>query len=159
MAGSGPNLYAYVGNNPINLRDPVGLNTVQIGVSFSFTVGGFGDTVFAGFAFDGQGNSGYDYGGGGSAATAVGASFSGGVSVASSTATNISGLAGPFANWSFGGGEGAYGAVDAFADNSPSGPVVGTGGTFGGGFGASVSGSATDTCVHTFGRKTTCGNQ
>jgi hypothetical protein len=146
----GVNLYAYVGNDPLNLADPFGLYTLQLGVAVGGTY--FGIVIpQAGFGLvvDTQGNIGsYKYVGVG---VGIGASAGVGGSVQVSNAQTIYDLSGAFSNTSLHGGAGLGGSVDYFTGSSPNGPVFGGGITFGASEGGSVSASRTTTQV--------CGSQ
>ena len=153
LAG-GINSYAYVGGNPISRRDPLGLWTVQIGGSASYTFGIFGGVgptgnFFAGITFDSAGNFGtyYGYGYG----VGVGAGASAGVSFQGSNAKTICDLRDDFTNIGIGGGWGPSATGDGFVGNSPNGRVVGGGVTIGPGLGASGSATTTNTTVNVYG--------
>jgi RHS repeat-associated protein len=126
----GPNLYSYTYNDPISLDDPSGLYTFSFGFSFSGGVNGLGGMGFGGIAIDGNGNIGL-YWGGGIGMSTPGVWGSGGFSVAGSNACTVGELAGPFANFSGGGGFGADLSGDVFAG----GGIVGAGVTYGAGVG------------------------
>jgi RHS repeat-associated protein len=142
----GTNLYAYVNNDPLNNVDPQGLLTLQLGVAgggtflgFVIPQGGFGVAIGT------QGNVGwYTYTGVG---VGVGASADAGGSIQVSNAQTIYDLSGAFYNASAQGGAGLGGSADFFAGNSPNGPVIGGGVTFGASAGASVTFSKTSTQV------------
>jgi RHS repeat-associated protein len=60
----GVNFYSYAYNNPSNLKDPLGLWTIQIGINVGYTVPfGLTGSGFVGIAFDGSGNIGTYSGG------------------------------------------------------------------------------------------------
>jgi hypothetical protein len=133
--GNRANLYAYVGNDPLNGTDPFGLWTLQIGFSGGFTFpGGFSSTFFFGAAFDDKGGSTGYYGGG--VGAGVGAGAGGGVNFAVSSANTVQDLSGVFANGSLGVGAGGFASLDVFTGASGLRPITGAGATFGVGFGA-----------------------
>jgi RHS repeat-associated protein len=149
------NSYGYAGDNPVQFTDPLGLWTLEIGISVNYTLPfNISGTVFAGIAVDTHGNvATYDGGGGG---LGEGAGASGGVSVGVSNADTVCGLGGPFLNVSGTGGiDGLAGTADYFtgAGNGPGGVVTGGGATIGVGGGAGASAMVTGTNVHPFGRK------
>lgn len=82
FAGTGTNFYAYVGNDPVNFFDPLGLrpNAYFIGGTASVAAGG-NATIGGGFVFDTDGNIGFTFNGGGGAT--IGAGLSGGLSAGS----------------------------------------------------------------------------
>jgi RHS repeat-associated protein len=144
---AGPNLYAYGLNSPVDLNDPSGLWTGQLGISGSVTVFGVTFVGSVGIAVDGQGNIGtYSTSG---AMLGPGANASLGVSAAYSNGQDITALRGPFGNISASGGEVASGTVDAFSGpgNGPGGVVTGVGVTGGFGFGGAASAGGTTTTV------------
>jgi hypothetical protein len=91
---SGRRIYAYVGNDPLNLADPLGLWTLQVG--FSVYLGGgpwwVGGQVNVGAVADSSGNAGF-YGTVGGGPT-VGFGLKGGVGGAVSSAPTINDLRG-----------------------------------------------------------------
>jgi RHS repeat-associated protein len=135
------NLYAYVGNNPINFVDPLGEDTLQVALSGSIIFGPGALVGSVGIAIDSSGNIGVYYEGGGGGA--AGGKGSVGVSIHGSNAVDIYDLEGPFDNGSIGAGEGVAAAIDGFTGNSRHGRVIGGGVTIGGG--AGVGGSVTHT--------------
>ena len=140
----GGNLYAYVGNDPLNGVDPTGLATLQLGGAGSINLP-FGLSIPLGFgvAIDTQGHVGlYSYAGGGAQ---VGANVEAGLSIQVSNAKTISDLTGPFFDVSGHAGVGVGGSVDYFTGSSANGPVTGGGVTLGAAAGASVSGGVTNT--------------
>lgn len=146
FAGGDSNLYGYVLNDPVNWIDPHGLETLSLGVTINVNWGPLSGTLFAGVVADDQGSLGgyWGYGGG----LGAGARLSGGVSVAASNADTVCDIAGPFNNFSAGGGAGLGVSYDAFGGSSPSGqPVLGTGVTFGVAGGAGASSTVTKTNV------------
>jgi RHS repeat-associated protein len=141
----GINLYDYVGNNPINFYDPLGLWTFQVGVTFALNWGWGNFFISAGITGDTKGNiNTYTTGGAGAA---LEAGIQAGVTVQVSNAKCNKDLSGPFGYGSAGGGLGPDGSVDAFWGNSPDGPVVGLGGTFGVGAGAGANGGLSGTTI------------
>jgi RHS repeat-associated protein len=99
----GINLYAYVGNDPLNRTDPLGLYTLQIGFAGSGG-GGFAIPLGLGIVIDTSGHVGiYFYGGGG---LQGGADVEAGWSIQVSNAKTISDITGPFLNASAHGGAG-----------------------------------------------------
>jgi RHS repeat-associated protein len=145
-AGSRGNLYAYVGNDPLNQIDPTGQYTLQIGIAGGATIFGIAVTQGGyGIAIDTRGNVGtYTYLGAG---VGIGASASVGLSLQVSNAQTIYDLRGAFSNTSLHGGAGLGGSVDYFVGKSPNGPVFGGGVTFGASQGGSVTASRTTTQV------------
>ena len=133
---AGNNLYGYVNGNPLSGIDPLGLDTLQIGLSGTTTGGVLGGLAGFGVAIDTQGNIAlYSYGGGGGGA---GANEGYGISVQTSNAQTVNDLSGPFINTSASGGLVAGGTADTFYGNSPQGPVTGGGVTLGEDVGASA---------------------
>jgi len=147
----GSNLYAYVGNDPLNGTDPTGMFTFQIGGTVGGTIFGFVvPQVGAGVAIDTSGNIGfYSYVGLG---VGVGVSLGGGASVQVSNAKTIYDLSGAFNNTSLQAGAGVGGSVDYFTGSSANGPVFGGGITAGSTAGGSVSVTRTTTQVCSFER-------
>ena len=144
---AGPNLYAYVDNDPLNNVDPSGLATLQLGISGSIGLP-FGASFPLGFgiAVDNFGHVGlYGFAG---LVGQLGASVDAGFSIQVSDAMTISDLRGRFDNYSIHGGAALGAAVDLFSGSSPHGPVSGSGITFGSTTGASVSGGATYTLLY-----------
>jgi RHS repeat-associated protein len=141
----GPNLYCYTQNNPPSNFDPLGLWTLQVGLTFSINIGPVNVTGSVGFTGDTQGHfNGYGtYGGG----VTGGAGISGGVTVQGSNAKCNSDLGGAFGYASAGGGFGGYASGDYFWGNSDNGPVVGVGGAVGAGLGAGVSAGVSGTGI------------
>jgi RHS repeat-associated protein len=154
--GNRANLYAYVGNDPLNNVDPLGLFTFQIGVAggssflgFLVPQGGFG------LAIDTRGNVGsYAYTGAG---VGVGVSAGAGLSLQFSNASTIYDLQGQFYNSSFTVGAGYGGSVDSFTgtglDNRP---IIGAGATIG--VAAGASGSVTQTTTQICGAQGCAGS-
>ena len=154
----GFNLYAYVGNDPLNLIDPYGLWTVQLGVAGSINLP-FGLSIpgGAGVAIDTRGHvGGYSFAGVGGQ---VGASAEAGLSVQVSNAKTISDLTGPFFNGSLHAGVGVGGSLDYFTGPSANGQVTGGGITVGAAAGASASAGGTNTWIYApFGDGSTLAN-
>ncbi|WP_198140821.1 RHS repeat-associated core domain-containing protein [Nitrosospira sp. NpAV] len=146
------NLYAYVGNDPINRIDPNGLDTLQLGIAAGGSfIGIVVPQVGAGVAIDTQGNiGGYVSSGIG---VGVGVQTEVGGSIQFSNAKTIYDLSGTSRNASFSAGAGIGGSVDAFTAISPNGPVVGGGVTLGVRVGAPASASTTQTLTQV------CGSQ
>jgi uncharacterized protein RhaS with RHS repeats len=108
LAG-GQNLYAYVGNNPINGVDPLGLGTFSLGVSFSKSTALAGGVTY-GFIIDGNGSLGvfrtYSVG------TGVGGSTDAGVYFSGSNAPNIENYKDFSTDYSISGGDTVGGSLD-----------------------------------------------
>jgi len=138
------NLYAYVGNDPLNGTDPLGFYTLQIGFAASWNLPlGAASPVGFGIAIDTSGHIGaYGYLG---LAANLGASVNAGASVQVSNAKTISDLQGPLLNASAHGGAGFGGSVDYFRGPSDNGQVSGAGVTIGAALGAAVAAGATNT--------------
>jgi RHS repeat-associated protein len=157
---TGPNFYPFVNNNPVNLRDPMGRHTLQVGLTLSGTLplGAFGITysVSAGIAVDTTGGIAFYrsntplYLPG----VAEGAGGFGGITVAVSDAHTVCGLGGPFYNVSASAGDVVAGTVDYFTGkgDGPNGYVDGGGVTFGLGGGGSASTMVTTTSLHPLNR-------
>jgi RHS repeat-associated protein len=116
------NLYRYTQDNPISLKDPSGLWTLQVGFSGALGWYVFGSASF-GIIVDSSGNAGV-YGalgyGAGSTPTAWG-----GVGAAGSTAQTICDIGGPFHGIGGSGGAGPGFSGDYFWGKSLHGPVKG----------------------------------
>jgi len=141
----GINLYAYVRNSPIRSSDPLGEETLQIGLSGSLIFGAGSVVGSAGIAIDSHGNVGLYYEGG--AGAGYGGKGQGGILIHGSNAETIDDLQGPFFNASFGAGEGADVSIDGFFGDSAHGRVVGGGVTLGLGLGVGGSTTYTKTIV------------
>ncbi len=142
----GINLYAYGRNSPTTLLDPLGLCTLQIGLTVNVQWGPVNFNVFAGFAFDGHGGIGGYYGGG--AGVGVGAGATGGLSFAGSNGDTIEDLGGPFGSFNAGLGAGAGASGDVFWGSGSQGqPIMGGGFTVGGGLGGGGALGATETDI------------
>ena len=142
----GANLYAYVGNDPLNGTDPLGLYTLQIGFAGSGNFLGIAVPTGLGIAIDTSGHVGF-YGYLGPAVN-LGASVDAGLSIQVSNAPTISNLRGLFLNASAHGGAGFGGSVDYFRGPSENGQVSGIGVTVGAALGASVTAGVTNTWVY-----------
>jgi RHS repeat-associated protein len=145
---SDSNLYSYVGNDPLNGTDLLGLYPLQIGFAGSWNLP-LGTAIPAGFgiAIDTSGHIGvYGYLG---LAANLGASVNAGASVQVSNAKTISDLQGPFWNASAHGGAGFGGSVDYFRGPSDNGQVSGAGVTIGAALGAAVAAGVTNTWLLT----------
>jgi len=130
----GVNLYAYVGNDRLNLTDPLGLWTLQLGGSIGYTLPfGISDTIFAGIAFDDRGGVAICHGGGLGYGSGFGGSISGGAIV--SNAKTVNDLGGPFVNADVGVGTGGHVGANAFYGPSDNGFVKGAGVSAGVGLG------------------------
>jgi RHS repeat-associated protein len=151
LAGGG-NWYGYGRGNPQLFKDPLGLWTLQIGVTINIQIWGpFAAQFTAGVAIDGNGNVGTYYAGGGG--LGAGAHVSGGISTNASNASTICDLAGPFVNISAGGGWGPDATGDAFYGKDGNGNDIWGGGvTVGAGLGVGGSATVTDTVVNPIGK-------
>jgi len=101
FVGGDPNFYAYVGNGPINSRDPLGLWTVSLGTTVGAAVGfGGGGGTFVNVGHDPTQGwlSGWSLSVTGTAAggAVAGAGYTAGISLSVSTANDVSGLLGTF---------------------------------------------------------------
>jgi len=143
--GGDVNLYAYVRNDPINLVDPLGQDTLQVAISGGLIYGAGTAVGSVGIAIDGSGNIGvyYEYGVG----AAAGGEGSVGVAVHGANAQDIFDLQGPFYNGSIGAGDGVAGSIDGFTGDSDHGRVIGGGVTVGAGMGAGGSVTRTTTVI------------
>jgi RHS repeat-associated protein len=146
---AGANPYAYVDGDPLNLTDPSGLATLQLGGAGSVNIPlgpiGISIPLGVGIAVDTGGHVGvYGYWGGG---VQIGAEAEAGLSIQVSNAQTICDLGGPFANFSGHAGLGFGGSADFFSGSSQHGPVYGGGVTLGAAAGASLSAAVTNTTV------------
>jgi hypothetical protein len=133
-----------VGGNPISKTDPLGLWTVNIGVSGSVNIPiigpvGIGGGGFAGIVFDGTQWAWYGGGGGGAGAGAGGLL---GIQIGGSNAKSVCDLSGPFGSVSASGGEGIIVGGEGYTGSGSQGQSVSGGNFFiGGGGGTPVSGT------------------
>jgi RHS repeat-associated protein len=143
---SGANFYAYANGNPIGSRDPLGLFTLQVGLTLNFQFGFINLNGTYGLVVDGYGDVGtYVVGG---VAGGVGAGGFGGINVAVSSGDCIQDIGGPFYNQSVIVGAGFAGGLDSFAGQGSHGqPVIGGGFSLGIGAGADYSFGGSDTKV------------
>lgn len=145
FAGGYANLHEYVDNDPINSRDPTGLQTIQTGFTVTISWGPINFSGSYGTALDIHGNIVvYSSLGGGLGA---GARLSAGVSLAVSNARTVCDLAGPFVGGSVGAGAGPKASIDVFSGPSPGGYVSGGGFTVGAGLGVSGFAGGTHTTL------------
>jgi RHS repeat-associated protein len=144
---AGPNLYAYVGNNPYSFSDPYGLWTLQLGFSFSASLGNFSFAGSVGLALDSCGTlATYTEAGAG---IGVGADIEGGLSVHATNGDTVQDLNGLFDNAAVSAGDGVGGSVDGLAGVGSHGQtIVGGGITIGPNAGGSVSETVTNTVVN-----------
>jgi RHS repeat-associated protein len=148
----GPNLYEYVGNDPVFWIDPLGLLAWQLGLSFNVQVGPVNFNASVGITGDWNGNFGW-YSTQGSG---PGSGFGGGLGLTvtgsvSPNANCIQDLAGPFAQGGANGGDAIDGFVEGYSGQGVQGqPVSGGSVTIGAGGGANVWGGVTNTQVHPF---------
>lgn len=148
------NLYGYADQDPIDNIDPFGLWTVNIGVTGSINIPligpvGIGGSGFAGIAFDGNGDFGAYYGGGGG--LGGGAGVAGGLQVGGSNGATICDLRGPFGSLGGSGGEGIVAGGEGYTGSGSQGQsVTGGNGFIGVGAGTPVTGTGgvTYTYVH-----------
>lgn len=148
--GDATNLYRYCGNNPVNLADPTGLWTVQIGIAGNLEWGWVSGSWNIGIAFDGHGNiAGFSTGFGGLGA---GGDAGAGITLAGSTADTVEGLGRDFKVLNGSAGLGPHGSGQLFWGQDPTNgrQVYGVGGTFGPGIGGGGSGGASYTWIYPF---------
>jgi len=122
----GPSTYAYVGNDPLSGIDPLGLDTFQIGFSFTYsfkipwTSIGAAGTAGVGAAFDTTGQiATYGYYGGAAAYGTFGAN--GGVQFAGSNADTVQDLGGKFNDYSLTAADGPGGSLGYFSGKNADG--------------------------------------
>jgi len=123
---SGATIYAYVGNDPLSGIDPLGLDTFQIGFSFTYsfkipwTSIGAAGTAGVGAAFDTTGQiATYGYYGGAAAYGTFGAN--GGVQFAGSNADTVQDLGGKFNDYSLTAADGPGGSLGYFSGKNADG--------------------------------------
>ncbi len=138
--------YAYVGNDPLNLTDPLGLWTLQLGGNIGYTLPfGISGTFFAGIALDDRGGVAGYYGYGLGYGAGAGASIGGGAAV--SNAKTVNDLGGPFVNTSVSVGSGGHVGVETFNGPSDNGFVTGVGVSGGVGLGGTSYAGPTNTVI------------
>lgn len=139
------NLYAYVQGDPLTGVDPMGLWTMNLGLSFSIQAGPINISENVGLVIDGHGNLGVYQ----SPYAGVGAGAHGevGLSLGGSNAETINDLNGPFAQASVGAGVVGDAGLTGYTGNSPDGTVYGGEVNIGLGFGAGGSGGGSYTAV------------
>jgi len=122
----GISTYAYVGNDPLSGIDPLGLDTFQIGFSFTYsfkipwTSIGAAGTAGVGAAFDTTGQiATYGYYGGAAAYGTFGAN--GGVQFAGSNADTVQDLGGKFNDYSLTAADGPGGSLGYFSGKNADG--------------------------------------
>lgn len=159
LFGGDFNFYGYAQQHPVNLADPFGLWTFQLGGTVGANIpvwgpAGFAGSLFAGIAYDGCHWAFYD---GGGLGAGVGAGASGGVTIDASNAHSVCGLSGPFISVGASGGAGWGGGGEGFAgEDSHGNPVYGGNAMIGGAMGGSASLQGTYTWVHPLGGRYTC---
>ena len=145
LLGGSLNFYKYVRNNPLRLKDPLGLVTLDVTLNFNLQFGPITIVGSAGVALDNHGNVGITLAPGGG--VGVGLTSSVTLSLQASNAKTICDLKGPFNNLSAGAGAGIDASVDSFYGTSDHGPVAGVGVGLGVGVGAGASATVTTTTV------------
>ena len=141
----GTDLYQYTNDNPVDFRDPLGRDTIQVGIGVQGTIGIVGLTGSAGVSVDSGGGVAIVLTGGFGAGTGLGGSV--GAQVGGSTAANNGDLGDGYASTGVEGGTLLGGSADIWGGNSPDGPVLGGTATYGlAGGGGSFAGG-TDTVV------------
>ena len=143
----GLHLYAYVQNDPLNGTDPLGLWTLQVGVSFYGGAWWLGGQVNVGIVADSHGNAGFYGTAGGGPTAGVGLKLVG-IGGAYSNAPTINDLNGPGAGVSAVAGTGLGGSIDWSQGHTNSGTSYQSwGGSVGVVGGAAVSAGPSGTYV------------
>jgi hypothetical protein len=143
----GDNLYAYVGNDPLNNTDPGGLDTLSLSLAVNIQLGPVVIQWSEGLAIDTRGNvARLDVGGAG---LGVGAKVSGGVNFSWSNGQTVQALSSYFNNQSIGGAAGPSASLDIFeaVDLTAGRVVIGGGPTIGFGLGGGATNTVTFTNV------------
>ena len=142
--GDGTNLYRYCQNNAVMFADPLGLWTMQFGLSFTVNIGPAVFSIGGGLAFDGHGNIGV-YGADMIGGAGLGASIGLGAGGMESNADTIYGLQGSFIE--AGGQGGAEDEISYVQFQNKSGSVTGYGFFDGVGGGAATYGGISNTSI------------